>query len=92
MTFASIRCNVPHMEPTPTAARIGAVAAEVRAHLARQRVTQNAAAEATGIGAASMSRRLAGEYPFTVEELFSLADLLRVDIRSFFPANQAVAS
>ncbi len=80
------------MEKLPASARTGAVAAEVRAHLARQRVTQNAAAEATGIGTASMSRRLAGEYPFTVEELFSLADLLRVDIRSFFPDNQEMAS
>lgn len=80
------------MEITSTETRTGAVAAEVRAHLARQRVTQNAAASAVGISTASMSRRLAGEYPFTVGELFSLADLLRVDIRTFFPADQAVAS
>ncbi|AMU39207.1 hypothetical protein A3N99_02625 [Mycobacteroides abscessus] len=80
------------MEKLSASTRTGAVAAEVRAHLARQRVTQNAAADAVGIGAASMSRRLAGEYPFTVGELFALADLLRVDIRSFFPSDQAVAS
>ncbi len=39
-----------------------------------------------------MSRRLAGEYPFTVDELFRLADHLKIDVRSFFPSAQAVAS
>lgn len=68
------------------------VAAEVRANLARKRVSQGEAATVAGIGQASMSRRLAGEYPFTVDELLKLADHLDVDIRSFFPASKAVAS
>lgn len=72
--------------------RSAGVAAEVRACLARRRVSQNTAAGVIGIGQASMSRRLAGEYPFTVDELFKLADHLKIDVRSFFPAGEAVAS
>ncbi|WP_078345146.1 helix-turn-helix domain-containing protein [Mycobacteroides chelonae] len=74
------------------ASRIAFVAAEVRANLARNRVSQVEAAGVAGIGQASMSRRLAGEYPFTVDELFRLADHLKIDVRSFFPSAQAVAS
>lgn len=68
------------------------VAEEVRALLARRRVTQEAAADAIQISTASMSRRLAGAYPFTVDELEGLAALLGVDVRTLFPAVQAVAS
>ncbi|WP_131806342.1 helix-turn-helix domain-containing protein [Mycobacteroides abscessus] len=55
-------------------------------------MSQNTAAGVIGIGQASMSRRLAGEYPFTVDELFKLADHLQIDVRSFFPARETVAS
>ncbi len=80
------------MDDKQVAVRSADVAAEVRAHLARRRVRHCAAAEVIGIGQASMSRRLAGEYPFTVVELLKLADHLNVDIRSFFPASKVMVS
>lgn len=56
-----------------------AVAAEVRAHLARNRISQTTAAKAIGIAQSSMSRRLVGAQPFTVDELYGLADLFGID-------------
>lgn len=68
-----------------------AVAAEVRAQLARHRISQAAAAKHLEIGQASMSRRLAGTYPFTVDELYKLADLLNLDPSQLVPAAEAAS-
>lgn len=62
------------------------VAAEVRAHAARKDISQTDLAVAIGISQSSMSRRLAGEYPFTVAELYRLADLFGVDAAVLLPA------
>ena len=57
-----------------------AVAEEVRAHLARKRISQAAAAKALGISQSSLSRRLVGASSFTVDEIYRLAALF--DIRA----------
>lgn len=63
------------------------VAAEVRAELARLDVPQSRLAEATGITAATLSRRLKAREErdsFTVDELGKIAAVLRVPITKFF--------
>ena len=63
-----------------------AVAAEVRAALARNKIRQAAVAEALSLSRASVSRRLKGERPFTVPELLVVADLAGVSPSEFFTA------
>jgi transcriptional regulator with XRE-family HTH domain len=69
-----------------------AVAEEVRAGLARKRISQARAAKHLNIGQASMSRRLAGTYPFTVDELYKLGELLGVPVRQLLAAERAEAA
>jgi transcriptional regulator with XRE-family HTH domain len=52
---------------------------EVRAFLARKRISQQAAAQHLKISQSSMSRRLAGESEFTVGEVYLLAELFEID-------------
>lgn len=63
-----------------------AVAAEVRAALARSQIRQGEVAEALSLSRASVSRRLKGERPFTVPELLVVADLVGVNASEFFSA------
>ena len=56
-----------------------AVAEEVRAHMARKRISQKIAARALGISQSSMSRRLIGASPFTVDDLYVLARLFGIN-------------
>jgi transcriptional regulator with XRE-family HTH domain len=56
-----------------------AVAEEVRALMARHRISQATVADHLGISQSSMSRRLIGSHPFTVEEIYLLAGLFTVD-------------
>lgn len=51
---------------------------EIRAHLGRRGKSQRWLAEQTGIGATGLSRRLAGQIPFTVDELRRIASALGV--------------
>lgn len=68
------------------------VAEEVRAALGRKMLTASALAEAVNMTTSTMSQRLRGQSPFTVDELARIADALDVPIRSFFPRlDQAVA-
>ena len=64
-----------------------AVAAEVRAQLARNRLSGRRAAEMLGWKQTYMSRRLTGAVPFDVDDLAALAELLDVPIGQFFPDN-----
>jgi len=59
------------------------VATEVRAEMARQRVSQDALAAAIGMSQAAVSRRLSGDIPFDVAELEDVATALRVPISQF---------
>lgn len=56
----------------------GAVAANIRAELARQRVSQAQVAERLGLSQAAVSRRLTGQTPFELDEVATVADLLAV--------------
>lgn len=53
---------------------------EVRAEMARQRVTQAMLAEATDIPASSLSRRLSGRKPITLGEADQIARALGTDL------------
>ncbi|WP_328360970.1 helix-turn-helix domain-containing protein [Mycobacterium sp. NBC_00419] len=63
----------------------GGIAAEVRAIMARNRISQQEAADAAGISQSSMSRRLAGVAPFTVNEIYRIASLCGVDPTDLLP-------
>ncbi len=60
---------------TPTTAT-QRVADTIRAELARRRISQTVVAERLGLSQATVSRRLLGEYPFTVDEVDTIAEML----------------
>jgi len=62
----------------------GRVAAEVRAEMARARLSGNQLGRLTGKSQAYWWRRLSGEVAFDVDDLTSIADLMGVDVREFF--------
>jgi transcriptional regulator with XRE-family HTH domain len=66
--------------PTPHQA----VAAEVRAQLARRRMSGRRAAFALGWKQPYIARRLSGEIPFDVNDLAALAQLLELPVSEFF--------
>ena len=55
------------------------VADNIRAEMARKRVTQQAAADALRMSQPAFSARMSGKTPLDVNELFAIADLLAVD-------------
>lgn len=61
------------------------VAAGVRAELARQRRTQLEVAELLDTTQVTVSRKLNGHTPFTVNELYRLAGWLAVPVTRFLP-------
>lgn len=65
------------------------VAAEVRAEMARQRVSQTALAEKLDVSQAYVSRRLAGDVAFDVAELDDVARILGVPVEQFVAASTA---
>lgn len=67
-----------------------AVAAEIRAQLGRQNRTQAWLSEQTGIGAPSLSRRLKGHLPFSLDELDQIAAALDVPLRTLLPSDDPV--
>lgn len=60
------------------------VAGEVRAYLARRRLSARQAAIKLGWTAPYLSRRLTGEVPFDVADLAAIAELLEVPVTVFF--------
>ncbi|WP_157480086.1 helix-turn-helix domain-containing protein [Leifsonia sp. Root227] len=68
-----------------------AIAAEVRAELARQRKTKKSLAEATGISPYTLTRRLAGEKPFLAEELQDIVVFLELPMQDFLDRVEAHA-
>ncbi|HEY0697217.1 MAG TPA: helix-turn-helix transcriptional regulator [Micromonospora sp.] len=69
-----------------------AIAAEVRAELARQQKTQRWAADVLDMTQPSVQLRLAGRRAFRAEELVTLADALGVSADRFLPASSAEVS
>ena len=65
--------------PTPEA-----IAANVRAEMARRRLRAVTVAAELGMSQPAMSRRLSGEVPFTAIEVYRLAQILDVPIESLF--------
>ena len=61
------------------------VAEEVRALMARRRISQEVAAQAIGRSQSYMSRRAKGEMPFDVTDLERLAKLLDVPVTQLLP-------
>jgi len=59
------------------------VAAEIRAQLARRRLSGRQAAAMLGWTSPYLSRRLTGEVPFDVSDLEAIAGLLGVPVASF---------
>ncbi|MGW0043443.1 helix-turn-helix domain-containing protein [Rhodococcus sp. NPDC003348] len=67
----------------------GGIGEEVRALMARRRISQSALASRLGISQSSMSRRLSGESPFTVDELLRLAEIFEVPVTDLLAASRA---
>lgn len=72
--------------PTPDT-----ILANVKAEMARRRVTQSDVADALGITAAGVSARFHGRTPLRVEELITIADLLKVNV-AFLVTEPATAA
>ncbi len=68
------------------------VAANVRAEMARRRVSQQTLANAMDLSFMSISRRMSGHVSFSISELYRVAEILKVDIRTLIALEQAVAS
>lgn len=64
--------------------------ANVRAEMARRKVSQVAVAAHLGLSQTAVSARLAGRVPFDINELHAIAGLLDVPIAALIPA-QVVA-
>ena len=65
------------------------VAGNVRAEMARVRVSQTQVGRALGITQQAVSRRLKGEVDFTVTELATVAELLGVETATLLPASRS---
>lgn len=61
-----------------------AVAAEVRAEMARQEMTGIELSRVTGLSNNYLARRLRGEFPFTLNDLEPVASALRVSPAELF--------
>lgn len=70
-----------------TAQHRGAVAAEVRAALARDGRTAAALAEGSGISKSALSRKMRGLAPIYVEELVAIATTLGIDSGALIPTS-----
>lgn len=62
------------------------ISSEVRAELARQRLSQAEVATAMGRSQAYLSRRLSGETPFDVDDLDRLTEILGVPVTALLGA------
>lgn len=75
---------------TPAGQRVAdRIAAEVRAELARQGISQQVLADRLGWTQMRVSRRITTTVPFTVIELVAIAAALGVPLAQFLPAEMA---
>ena len=56
------------------------VAEEVRAEMARQKITVNALSEESGVPISTLRRSVNGQRPFTIQELFVITRLLETSV------------
>lgn len=69
------------MSETPPEVEADAlVAAEIRAELARQRMTHGRLAEELGVSRAYLSRRLNGDTPLSITDVAAIAGILGVPV------------
>jgi len=61
------------------------VAAEIRAQLARRRMSGHEAARRLGWHQTQMHRRMTGDRPIHAHHVFQIAQLLDVPVEQFFP-------
>lgn len=66
-----------------------AVAAEVRAEVARKQISQDKLAAQVGCSRQALNRRLTGTTPFDVAELAAIAEALGVPVTQFLPASSS---
>lgn len=76
------RCTVVHMDADTYRET---VAAELRADIARERVSYVTLAQRTGIPVRSLARRVNGEAPITVEDLALIAAALGSTPQRYLP-------
>lgn len=74
---------IPHMTSPTTQATSGAIRAEV----ARRRLNQRELAEQLGMSQSALSRRMAGEQTWDLDELDRIAQLFEMDVRDLLPAS-----
>lgn len=67
-------------------------AAEVRAEMARQRISQSALAEQLGRTQQYVSRRIVGEVPFDVADLEKIAEFFGVPVSRLVPDNTTASA
>jgi transcriptional regulator with XRE-family HTH domain len=67
------------------------VASNVRAELARRRLSQQALAAALGVSQTHVSRRLVGKVAFDVEELHAVADFLGLRVAALLATTSSGA-
>lgn len=67
------------------------VAREVRAEMARQRVTHRQVADRLGLSQVQVSKRLRGQIEFRPSELDAVADFLGVPVTQFLPTPERAA-
>jgi DNA-binding Xre family transcriptional regulator len=77
------------METTPR--RRARIAAELRAEMARQKMTVVALSEATEIKVSTLRNRLAGKSPFYIEELDTICTELSVGLSAFVDRTELAA-
>lgn len=75
------------MEPTKTTREH--IAAEVRAGLARQGMTQRELADQIGMGLPTLSRRLNAHQAFDTDELLAISSVLGIAFAMFFEGDAA---
>ena len=81
------------METNTAPSMAPAVAAEVRAGIARAGVRQKAVAAHLGMSQGALSRRITGASPFTLDELARVAGFLGVPLTALLPStDERVAS
>lgn len=75
-----------------TSSHTEALLEEIRVHAARKRITQAAMAKHINQSTSAFSRRMQGEQPFTVDDIYRLADLFGVPTSALLPADTAEVS
>lgn len=83
MPVVAYATTVTDMSPTPDTRE--PIAAEVRAAMARRRITQGELAKRIGMSRAALSPRLAGHQAFDTDQLLKICAVLEVELVSLFP-------